>query len=68
MPDIILTLDAVHEQKSKEEKLKVFEEEVSRFSNWLANLSDFKAQGPLSNPERALLLTYLLQKYNGKIG
>lgn len=68
MADVILKLSDEHEPKTKEEKLKIFQEEVERFSYWLANLSDFKAQGALNNPEKALLMTYLIQKYNGKIG
>lgn len=68
MANITLKLSEELESKSKEEKIKIFEAEVDLFSHWLSELSDFKAQGPLSPPERALLMTYLIQKYNGKIG
>lgn len=68
MPNITLTLDPNLEGKSKEEKSVLFDEEVQRFSDWLSQISDFKAQGPLTRPEKALLKTYLIQKYSGKLG
>ena len=68
MPKVILTLDPSLEGKTKEEKSLIFDEEIQRFSDWLSQVSDFKAQGPLSRPERALIKTYLVQKYSGKIG
>ena len=68
MADINLTLATEHEAKTKEEKSLLFDEEVQRFSHWLSQLSDFKAQGPLSKPEKALLKTYLVHKHLGKIG
>lgn len=68
MPDITLKLADEHEGKSKEEKSKLFDNEVQRFSDWLSRSGDFKSQGPLNNPERALIKTYLIQKYSGKIG
>ena len=61
---------AVPEDVSKlvpEERMKFFEKEVDDFSAWMAQLKDWKYQGPLTKPERVLLLTYLMQKYEGKI-
>lgn len=52
---------------SREERMKFFEKEVEDFSDWMTRLPDWKYQGPLSKPERVLLLTYLMQKYEGKI-
>ncbi len=52
---------------SQEEKLKMIDEEVERYSTWLANLPDSRASGALNNPERALIKTYLVQKMNGKL-
>lgn len=51
----------------KDELLKEVEEEVEKFSTWMANLEDFRARGALNNPEKALLRTYLIQKFQGKI-
>ena len=45
----------------------LFEREVDDYSAWLARLPDWKVQGPLSRGERALLLTYLMQKYKGQL-
>ena len=68
MPNVILTLDPSLEGKTKEEKSLIFDQEVQQFSDWLSTVSDFRAQGPLSRPEKALLKTYLVQKYTGKVG
>lgn len=68
MPNITLKLSDELEAKSKEEKLAAFEVEVDSFSKWLETVSDPRAQGPLSRPERTLVKTYLVQKYLGKLG
>lgn len=67
MPDLVLKLSEELEGKTKEEKLVIFDKEVDRFSKWLERLNDPRANGPLSNPEKALLKTYLVQKYTGKL-
>lgn len=59
---------AVDGEKSKEEQSKMLDEEVEIYSQWLADLPDEKAKGALSNPERALIKTYLVQKLAGKLG
>ena len=41
--------------------------EIEKFSKWMAALPDERARGALSNPEKALLKTYLVQKFTGKI-
>lgn len=67
MPDVILSLPDEHRGKQKEQLLEVLDREVERFSNWMAALDDPRAKGALSNPERALIKTYLVQKLTGKI-
>lgn len=67
MPDLKLILDEQHSGKAKEEVLTLLDAEVDRFSTWMAALPDTRARGALSNPERALLKTYLVQKLTGKI-
>jgi hypothetical protein len=62
MPDLILKLSDEHLHKSKEEVSKILDEEVERFSTWLTKTTDFRAQGALCKPERALIKTYLLRK------
>ena len=55
------------DKKSKEEILGEVNEEVERFSNFMATLEDWRARGALNSPEKALLRTYLIQKSQGKI-
>jgi hypothetical protein len=66
--DLQLTLTDEHKAKSKEELLPILDLEVERFSKWLAErCPDPMARGPLSNPERALIKTYLVQKLAGRV-
>lgn len=67
MPDLKLILDEQHAGKAKEEVLVLIDAEVERFSTWMAVLPDSRARGALSNPEKALIKTYLVQKLTGKI-
>lgn len=55
------------DKKTKEETLEVVNQEVERFSNFMAALEDWRARGALNSPEKALLRTYLIQKIQGKI-
>jgi len=55
------------DKKTKEEILGEVNEEVERFSNFMATLEDWRARGALNSPEKALLRTYLIQKSQGKI-
>jgi len=55
------------DKKTKEEILGEVNEEVEKFSNFMASLEDWRARGALNSPEKALLRTYLLQKTQGKI-
>lgn len=48
-------------------QLEAIDREVDRYSKWLAELKDSRASGPLSNAEKALVKTYLVQKLHGKI-
>jgi len=52
---------------TKEEVLKEVEVEVEAFSNFMATLDNSLARGALNNPEKALVRTYLIQKFQGKI-
>jgi hypothetical protein len=52
---------------SKEEMLAEVNQEVEKFSEWMANLDNSLARGALNNPEKALVRTYLIQKLQGKI-
>jgi len=67
MADLILTLSPEHAGKPKEQLLEVMDREIEKFSKWMAALPDERARGALSNPEKALLKTYLVQKFTGKI-
>lgn len=62
-----LKLTQGDEGKTKEEISVLMDEEVEKFSVWLDNLSDWRAKGALSKPEKALVKTYLVQKLQGKI-
>lgn len=55
------------EGKSKEEILAALDEEVLRFSHYMANLEDPRARGALNNPEKALVKTYLVSKIREKL-
>lgn len=68
MRDLSLLVDSPNGLRSQEEMLALFDKEVDDFSKWLAEkCPDVKARGPLSKPERALIKTYLVQKFTGKI-
>lgn len=67
MPDLTLALVPEHQGKPKEQLLEILDREVERYSKWLAALPDERARGALSNPERALIKTFLVQKLTGKI-
>lgn len=66
MPDIVLKFSEEHEPKSQDEKSKLFDEEIERFSQFMTNIGDWRAAGPLNSRERILLKTFLVQKYTGK--
>ena len=67
MADLNLTLKTELAGKTKEELLVIIDQEVDRFSKWMATLADERARGALNNPERALIKTYLVQKLTGKL-
>jgi hypothetical protein len=51
----------------KEALLAVVNEEVERFSTYMATLGDWKSAGPLNEMEKTLIRTYLVQKFTGKL-
>jgi hypothetical protein len=67
MSDITIQLAPEHQNKSKEELSKLFDEEIERFSQYMSKLGDWRAAGPLADFERTLIKTYLVQKHLGKI-
>lgn len=67
MKGVTLAIDPSLEVKTKEDLVKVFQQEVFEFSDWMRKLPDWKQQGALTVPEQTLLLTYLIQKYVGNL-
>ena len=67
MTDLELVLAVEHRGKTKDDLSLLLDLEIERFSNWMANLSDWRAAGALSRPEKALLKTYLVNKVTGKL-
>jgi hypothetical protein len=59
---MIVKVDPKHEGKSKEELLAVLDEEIANFSRHMMTIDPPEARGALSNPEKALLKTYLVAK------
>lgn len=60
-------VQVVTKVESKEDLLKLFEQEVEDFSQWMEKNPRVMQQGALTRPERVLLLTYLMQKHAGNI-
>lgn len=67
MPNIELKLDPKYDGKTKEEILVAVDEDVEVFSNFMASLPDWRAQGALSNSEKALIRTFIVHKLKGRI-
>lgn len=65
--DIKTDWDLSIDPLNKEARNAAVDREVERYSKWLASLKDSRASGPLNNPEKALIKTYLVQKLNGSI-
>ena len=65
MKAVALTVDEAY--RTKEQQLALFEKEVEQFSQWMAGLKHPLQQGALTQPERVLLLTYLVQKNAGTL-
>lgn len=53
--------------KDQQVQSEALDREVEKFSSWLMGLPDTRVSGPLNNPEKALLKTYLIQKITGKL-
>lgn len=60
MDELLFVLSKNTEGLSKEELLKKMDEEVEKFSRYMANLPDSRARGALSNPEKALVKTFMV--------
>jgi hypothetical protein len=65
--DVKMTWGEGLEAKDKTAQNEALDREVERYSKWLSQLTDTRASGPLCDPEKALIKTYLVQKLNGKI-
>lgn len=65
MSVVQVTVTPEVEEREKDDVLKVFDEDIERFSRYMAEL-DSPARGALNNPERALLKTYLVAKLREK--
>jgi hypothetical protein len=61
-----VTLHSDHDGKSKEEVLTLLDAEVERFSIYMSQI-DSPARGALSNPEKALMKTYLVAKLRERL-
>lgn len=62
-----LTLCKEHESKTKDEVIKLVEQEVDKFSQFMAGLGEWKSAGPLIPQERILIQSYLIHKLRGHI-
>lgn len=67
MPNIELKLDPKYDGMVKEEVLKAIDEDIEAFSDFMAKLGDWRANGALSNPEKALIRTFIVHKLKGRI-
>ena len=63
LEDITLVLAEAHKGKAPQELLVLFDEEIERFSAFMDKLTDWRAQGALSGPEKALIKTYIVHKF-----
>lgn len=67
MSDVVVHFADQHRGKPKEELSAILDKEIEEFSRYMSTIGDWKAVGPLSPLERALIKTYLVQKITGKI-
>jgi hypothetical protein len=65
MADMIISLDGNHINKTKEELSVLVDQEVEKFSNYMATLGDWRSAGPLNPMERTLVKTYIITKIKG---
>jgi hypothetical protein len=63
--DIVVKVAA--EGATKEQVKEAIDREVEDFSNWMANVPNPMAKGHLIPGEKALIRTYLMQKYKGAL-
>lgn len=62
-----LSFPPEYASRPKEEVLKLFDEEVEKFSAFMDNVGDWRSRGALSKSEKALIKTYLVHKYRGHL-
>ena len=67
MKDVIVSFAAEHSTKTKEELSMLLDKELEDFSKYMSTIGDWRAVGPLTHAEKALVKTYLVQKVTGKI-
>jgi hypothetical protein len=63
---VILKVDEEHDDRPKEEILQLFDEEVEKFSSYMASLTGVGG-GPLGRGEKVLIKSYLVAKFSGKV-
>lgn len=68
MKQVIVELAEELRGRTKEEQLQILDEEVTRFSRFMADFPDDpRARGGLIPAERVLLKTYLISKLRGRL-
>lgn len=67
MADLTLQLSDEHRAKAPEEVLKLFDEEIEKFSKYMTTIGDWRSVGALNAQERALLKSYLVHKHRGHV-
>jgi hypothetical protein len=68
MKELILTLTPDTKDLPDEQILKLLDLEVDCFEKFMtSDKVDWKARGPLLPQERALIKTYIVQKFRGRL-
>jgi hypothetical protein len=67
LSDVIVKLAEGKSTENQDEVLPLLDQEIERFSTYMSNLPDARAAGPLINPEKAILKTYLVAKLRGRL-
>ncbi len=55
------------DELKRDDLLKLFEQELDEFSIFMAELGDARVSGPLMKSERAILKSYLVHKFRGRL-
>ena len=61
-----VTVPGLDDLSKKVYILEEVEKEIELFSAFMVSIEDWRAQGALTNPEKALLRTFLIQKLQEK--